>query len=201
MECLYETFLGVNVCPLDMDMALTQLNLWVTKRQHQYVCVVPAHSIMDGYNQPELRQIFNASGMNTPDGMAVVWLLKLKGHRNVQRVYGPDLLLAACEHGVKKGYRHYFYGSTSDVVSELVKKISMRVPGLQVAGAFSPPFHKLNTEEDEKIIRQINQADADIVWIGISSPKQEIWMHAHLGRINSPVIVGVGAAFDFLFWK
>ncbi len=193
-----ENILGLNVSALDMEMALELLDFWLSKSSPQYVCVTPAHSIMDAYNRPELRSIFNASGMTTPDGMAVVWLLRLKGHRHVQRVYGPDLLLAACKHGVGKGYRHYFYGGGPGVAEKLAKKISTQLPGLQIAGVFTPPFLPLNPEEDEEIIFQINNAHADIVWVGLSSPKQEIWMHKHLGRIEAPIMLGVGAAFDFL---
>jgi len=198
MQPKRETILGIKVSTLNMLMALEQLDQWVTARTQNYVCVAPAHSIMDGFNQPDLKRILNGSGMTTPDGMAVVWLLKLKGHRHVQRVYGPDLLLATCEHGLIKGYRHYFYGGAPGVVHKLVEKICARYPGLQVAGTMMHPFHSVSVEEDAKIIDQINAAHADIVWVGLGSPKQEIWMHEHLGRLNSPVMVGVGAAFDFL---
>jgi len=195
---IHETILGININALDMNMALEQLDLWITERRHEYICVVPAHSIMDAYNQPKLQSIFNSSGMNTPDGMAVVWLLKLKGHRHVQRVYGPDLLLAVCNYGGEKGYRHYFYGGGPGVVEKLVEKISLRFPGLQIAGTFTPPFRSHTKKEDEDIIYRINKANADIIWVGLSSPKQEIWMNSHLNRLNAPVQVGVGAAFDFL---
>ena len=193
-----QSILGVNVSILNMQMAMEQLDHWVTSRTQNYVCVTPAHSIMDGYNQPDLKRILNGSGMTTPDGMAVVWLLKLKGHRHVQRVYGPDLLLATCEHGLKKGYRHYFYGGASGVVDKLVERLSMQYPGFQVAGTFMHPFQPMSVDDDRKIIDQINATHADIVWVGLGSPKQEFWMHAHLGRLHAPVMVGVGAAFDFL---
>jgi N-acetylglucosaminyldiphosphoundecaprenol N-acetyl-beta-D-mannosaminyltransferase len=136
--------------------------------------------------------------MTVPDGMAIVWILKLKGHRHVRRVYGPDLLKAACKYGLEKGYRHYFYGGASGVTEKLVQKIRTDFPSLQIAGTFTPPFRPLTTEEDEEVIHQINKAEADIVWVGLGSPKQEFWMQTHLGRLHVPVMVGVGAAFDFL---
>ena len=194
----HENILGINVSALNMNMALEQLDGWIAERVLRYVCVVPAHSIMDGYQQPYLRAIFNSSGMTTPDGMAVVWLLRLKGHRHVKRVYGPDLLLATCEHGLKKGYRHYFYGGAPGVADGLIERLSAHCPGLQIAGTLSHPFRPVALEEDREIISQINKSRADIIWVGLGSPKQEIWMHAHLGRITAPVMVGVGAAFDFL---
>lgn len=194
----YEKILGIKISALDINMTLAQLDAWITERSHQYVCVIPAHSIIDTYNQPTLRPIFNSSGMNTPDGMAVVWLLKLKGHHHVERVYGPDLLLATCKYGLEKKNRHYFYGGAPGVAEKLVQNLSLRFPGLQVAGTFTPPFRPLSRAEDEEAICRINQAQADILWIGLSSPKQEVWMHEHLGKLNVPVMVGIGAAFDFL---
>jgi N-acetylglucosaminyldiphosphoundecaprenol N-acetyl-beta-D-mannosaminyltransferase len=136
--------------------------------------------------------------MTTPDGMAVVWILNLKGYRGVRRVYGPDLLLASCQHGLEKGYRHYFYGGAPGVAERLGAKLRARLPMLQVAGSYTPPFCSLSVEEDAAIVCQINAARADIIWVGLSSPKQEFWMHAHLGKLSAPVMVGVGAAFDFL---
>ena len=193
-----ENILGTYVSALNMDIALERLDSWIRERTRNYVCVTPAHSIMDGYHQSALRAIFNASGMTVPDGMAGGWLLKMKGHQNVGRVYGPDLLMAACKYGCDKDYRHYFYGGASGVTGKLVQKISGQIPNLTVAGTYTPPFRPLTAEEDEAAVDAINQSEADIVWVGLGSPKQEIWMDEHLGRIHAPVMVGVGAAFDFL---
>lgn len=193
-----ENILGTHVNTLNMEMALAQLDHWVQERTPQYVCCTPAHSIMDGYNQPGLKTIFNSSGMTVPDGMAVVWLLKLKGHRHVGRVYGPDLLMAACMDGCKKGYRHYFYGGDAGVTEKLVQKVSAQCPGLKVAGIDTPPFRQLTPKEDDQIVKRLNRSKADIVWVGLGSPKQEVWMKEHRSKLNVPVMVGVGAAFDFL---
>ncbi len=198
MTHVRENILGTRVSALNMEMTLAQLNVLVMEDSPSYVCVTPAHSIMDGYHQPDLRTIFNCSGMTVPDGMAIVWILKLKGHRHVGRVYGPDLLLEACKWGVGKGLRHYFYGGASGVTEKLVQKIQMDFPNLQIAGLYTPPFRSLTTEEDDEVVCQINKAEADIIWVGLGSPKQEFWMQTHLGRLNAPVMVGVGAAFDFL---
>ena len=193
--------LGVQINATNMDLALKQIETWLSERSSNYICVAPAHSIMECVNDPTLLPIFNDAGMVTPDGMAVVWLLKFKGHKHVGRVYGPDLLHAACAHGLSKGYRHYFYGGAPGVAEKLVEKLSEHFPGLQVAGMLAPPFRSLSPEEDQEIIRQINAARADIIWVGLGSPKQEIWMHSHLGKVNAPLMVGVGAAFDFLSGK
>ncbi len=201
MNSLNVPILGVQVSAVNMNMALEQIDLWLEKRSLNYICVAPAHSIMECVNDPTLLPIFNGAGLVTPDGMALVWLLKLKGHKQVSRVYGPDLLLAVCEHGLPEGYRHYFYGGEPGVAEKLVEKLSERFPGLQVAGMLSPPFRPLSPEEDQEIVRQINEARADIIWVGLGSPRQELWMHSHLGKVNAPLMVGVGAAFDFLSGK
>ena len=190
--------LNIGISAINMGMALETIESWIASRQKQYIAVTPAHSIMECYKHPELRPIFNDSGMTTPDGMAVVWLLRLLGMKHVSRVYGPDLLLAACQHSTKVHWKHFFYGGAPNIAELLAQRLAQRFPGLKIVGVYSPPFRPLTMEEDKAIVETINASGADIVWVGISSPKQEIWMSQHLGRLNAPVMVGVGAAFDFL---
>ena len=190
--------LGVNVSPLDMSTAVGTIARWIEARQSHYVTVTPAHAVMDAYADADLRRIFNASGMTTPDGMAIVWLLRLHGHRQVSRVYGPDLMLEVCCSGLAKGYRHYLYGGGEGAAELLAQTLMQRLPGLQVAGTYTPPFRDMTDSEDEEAVERINAAGPDLVWVGLSTPKQERWMAAHVGRVKAPVMVGVGAAFDFL---
>jgi N-acetylglucosaminyldiphosphoundecaprenol N-acetyl-beta-D-mannosaminyltransferase len=119
------------------------------------------------------------------------------GFRHVERVYGPDLMLAVCEHSAKRGYRHFFYGGAPGVTEKLAVQLRSRFPGLQVAGTYSPPFRPLTPEEDREVVERINSSQPDIVWVGIGAPKQERWMAEHVGRLCAPVLIGVGAAFDF----
>jgi len=153
---------------------------------------------MECVNDPSLLPVFNEAGLVTPDGMAVVWLLRLKGHREVRRVYGPDLLLAVCAHGLERGWRHHFLGSSPEILALMTKNLRARFPGLQIAGQTCPPFRQLSMQEDEDIIAEVNASQADILWVGLGSPRQEVWMHKKLRKINAPVMIGVGAAFDFL---
>ena len=190
--------LGVGISAINMAMALETVEKWITERSPHYVCVTPVHSVMDCQRNPELRHIQNASGLSTPDGMPLVWLSRLKGFRHVERVYGPDLMLALCERSAAKGYRHFFYGGAEGVPEQLASVLQKRFPGLQVAGTFSPPFRPLTPDEDEQVVQIINKAAPDIVWVGLGSPKQEYWMAEHVGRLTAPVLIGVGAAFDFL---
>lgn len=190
--------LGVLISPISMRQALETIASWIENRDPHYVTVTPAHAVMDAYEDSELRRIFNASGMTTPDGMAIVLLLKLRGYRRVSRVYGPDLMLETCRAGLETGYRHFLYGGAEGVADALAGKLCTRFAGLAVVGTYAPPFRDLTEAEDRSIVNRINSARPDIVWVGLSTPKQERWMAAHLGRIEAPVMIGVGAAFDFL---
>ncbi len=189
--------LGVGVSALSMKLALATIGGWISQHQQRYVCVTGVHGVMESQRDPLLRRIHNAAGLVTPDGMPLVWLSRLHGHGHVERVYGPDLLLAMCERSLTTGYRHYFYGGAPGVPELLVERLQQRFAGLQVAGTFSPPFRPLTAEEDEQIVAAINAAAPDIVWVGLSTPRQEHWMAAHIGRLRAPVLIGVGAAFDF----
>ena len=190
--------LGVGISPITIDQALATIQGWIARRDPHYVCVTPAHSIMDCYYNPELRPIFNQSGLTTPDGMSVVWTLRLMGHKHVGRVYGPDLMHALCQQSLEHGYRHYFYGGAPGVVEELERRLIRDYPQLKIAGHYTPPFGPVSTKEDQKIIEDIRAAEPDILWAGISSPRQEFWMAGHLDKLNVPALIGVGAAFDFL---
>jgi N-acetylglucosaminyldiphosphoundecaprenol N-acetyl-beta-D-mannosaminyltransferase len=190
--------LGVNVSAINMDQAVETIECWLTLGEQNYICVTPAHGVMDCQRDPELRWIFNHSGLTTPDGMSIVWLLKLKGYHHVNRVYGSDLLLAACERSLETGWRHFFYGGAPGVAQRLSARLVARFPRLQVAGAYMPPFRPITEDEDRAITNSINAAGPEIVWVGLSTPKQERWMAGHVGKLNAPVLVGIGAAFDFL---
>jgi N-acetylglucosaminyldiphosphoundecaprenol N-acetyl-beta-D-mannosaminyltransferase len=115
----------------------------------------------------------------------------------VERVYGPDLMLALCARSVEKGYRHFLYGGDEALVEALAERLRQRYPGIRIVGTFAPPFRPLTPDEDRDIVRVINDAQPDVVWVGLSTPKQERWMAEHHTRIAAPVMVGVGAAFDF----
>ena len=190
--------LGVQLSAINMDQALHNIHEWISLSQPHYVCCTPIHGIMDCVDNPELRAIFNASGMTTPDGMGVVWLLRLQGYKRVRRVYGPDLMLEVCRLSCKHGWRHFLYGGEPMVAERLKQSLIDRFPDLKVVGLYSPPFRELSPAEDEDIVEEINTLAPDIVWVGISTPKQERWMKDHTQKLNAKVLIGVGAAFDFL---
>jgi N-acetylglucosaminyldiphosphoundecaprenol N-acetyl-beta-D-mannosaminyltransferase len=180
-----------------MEMAVHTIEDWIARRESQYVCVTGVHGIMESQRDEEVRRIHNAAGLVTPDGMPLVWLSRLMGFAHVERVYGPDLMLALCARSVTQGYRHFFYGGAPGVAEKLACRLQARFPTLQVAGTYAPPFRPLTPAEDAAVVRRINAVQPDIVWVGISTPKQECWMREHVGRLCTPVLIGVGAAFDF----
>jgi N-acetylglucosaminyldiphosphoundecaprenol N-acetyl-beta-D-mannosaminyltransferase len=189
--------LGVGVSALTMVHALRIIDGWITRGEHRYVCVTGVHGVMESQRDAALRCIHNAAGMVTPDGMPLVWLSRLKGQRSVQRVYGPDLMLEVCVRSVSRGYRHFFYGGADGVAERLADRLRARIPELAVVGTAAPPFRLLSAAEDAEVERRINDAGPNIVWVGLGTPKQERWMHAHVGRLDAQVLIGVGAAFDF----
>ena len=189
--------LGVGICAINMEMALDTIDQWISEKKSNYVTVTGVHGVMESQFNEDLRRIHNEAGMVTPDGMPMVWLGRRRGFEFMDRVYGPDLLLAVCERSPSAGFRHFFYGGNDGVPELLRDKLVERYPGLQVVGTYSPPFRPLTDEEQTAVIDRINDASPDIVWVGLSTPKQERWMAAHVGPLQAPVLIGVGAAFDF----
>jgi N-acetylglucosaminyldiphosphoundecaprenol N-acetyl-beta-D-mannosaminyltransferase len=189
--------LGVGVSAIDMGLAVETITRWIETREPHYVCVTGVHGVMESQDDERLRAIHNAAGLVTPDGMPLVWISRWRGHRHVRRVYGPDLMLAVCAASVERGWRHFFYGGGEGTPELLADRLRERFPGILVAGTYSPPFRALSEDEDADIVRRIDAAAADIVWVGLSTPKQERWMSEHVRRLAAPVLVGVGAAFDF----
>jgi N-acetylglucosaminyldiphosphoundecaprenol N-acetyl-beta-D-mannosaminyltransferase len=189
--------LGVRVSAVNMAQALDRIETWIRSRDRHYVCVTGVHGVMESTRDAALRRIHNEAGMVTPDGMPLVWLARHAGHPHVERVYGPDLMLECCRESRARGFRHYFYGGGEGVADRLAARLEARFPGLRVVGTCTPPFRNLTTNEDAETVARINAAGPDIIWVGLSTPKQERWMHAHVGRLHAPVLIGVGAAFDF----
>ena len=188
--------LGVSVNAVNMKLALQTIDEWISKCEANYVCVTGVHGVVESQRNEKLRRIHNTAGMVTPDGMPLVWLSRMKGYTFVDRVYGPDLMLAVCENSLLPGYRHFLYGGGKGVPELLADKLKSRFPELKVVGSFSPPFHAMTTEEDNQVVGMINAAHPDIVWVGLSTPKQELWMAEHVTRLSPSVLIGVGAAFD-----
>ena len=189
--------LGVHVNAVQIPAAIAQMERWIEARDATtYVAVTGMHGVSVSRREPAFRAVLNGAGMVVPDGMPLVWIGRLRGFSLRRRVYGPELMLEFCRATAARGLRHYFYGGAPGVADTLAARMAERFPGLIVAGTCSPPFRPLTPEEDAAIVAHINESNADIVWVGLSTPKQERWMHQHRTQLHVPVLVGVGAAFD-----
>jgi N-acetylglucosaminyldiphosphoundecaprenol N-acetyl-beta-D-mannosaminyltransferase len=169
---------------------------WSDNAESRYVCIANVHVLMEAYDSPEFRNVLNHADLITPDGVPLVWMMRLKGQRAQQRVYGPALMLRVLEAAAQEKIPVGFYGGTPEVLRSLIKRMQERYEGLQAAFAFSPPFMDVNHKENEELVEQINKSGIRILFVGLGCPKQEIWMANHRGRVNA-VMLGVGAAFDF----
>jgi len=181
-----------------MGTALQETETLLDSGGSGYICVTGVHGIIEAQSDPQFRAILNDSFLTTPDGMPTVWLGRLHGFDTMTRVYGPDYMLALCERSVEKGYRHFLYGGKSGVAEELRDELVRKYPGLQIVGTYTPPFRPLTADEEESLRRQIEESKADVLWCGLSTPKQERFMAAYRGRLPVKLMVGVGAAFDLL---
>lgn len=188
--------LGIRVSAVNREMAMAEIERYITENHREYVCVTGVHGVMASQDDSELREIHNSSGLTTPDGMPLVWCARAAGAGWVDRVYGPDMLLSLTARSSETGWRNFFYGSAPGVPESLVRNLKTRSPGLQIAGTHSPPFRPLTDEEVRSTADRINDSKADIVWVGLSTPKQERWMARFRPLLEAPVLIGVGAAFD-----
>jgi N-acetylglucosaminyldiphosphoundecaprenol N-acetyl-beta-D-mannosaminyltransferase len=185
--------LGVGISALTFAQARDLVLSARGARRLGYVCLGTAHGLTEARADPALRKIYNESWLTTPDGMPLVWL----GPRGVERVYGPDLMLAVCDAGRTSGLRHYFCGGAPNVAEALRGRLGHRFPGLEVVGTFTPPFRPLNPEEATALRVDVAHTAPDIVWVGLGTPKQERFMAEYWQTLNAGLLIGVGAAFDF----
>jgi len=190
--------LGVGVTALNMEIALNETESLLQRGDQGYVCVTGVHGIMEAQSDEQFRDILNRSFLTTPDGMPTVWLGLVQGFKQMARVYGPDYMLGLCERSVARGYRHFLYGGKPGVADELASELTRRFPGLQIVGTYTPPFRPLTPREEDDLRMQLEAAQADILWCGLSTPKQERFMAAYCHRLPVKLMVGVGAAFDLL---
>jgi N-acetylglucosaminyldiphosphoundecaprenol N-acetyl-beta-D-mannosaminyltransferase len=190
--------LGVPLSLTDYDDAITWIDASVAHREKGYVCVAATHTIMVCNEDPELREAVLNASMTLPDGQPLVWAMNALGGDLEQRVYGPELMARYCERAADNGTRMYLYGGRDQgALVQLALNLRRRFPGVKIVGGYSPPYRDLSEEEEDAIVAEMNNSRADVIWVGVGAPKQEKWMAAMRGRLDAPVLVGVGAAFDF----
>jgi N-acetylglucosaminyldiphosphoundecaprenol N-acetyl-beta-D-mannosaminyltransferase len=189
--------LGIGVHAVNIPSALAIISSAIERRQKGYVCVTGVHGVMEAQRDPEFRNALASAMLVVPDGMPTVWIGHWQGHNNMRRVFGPELMLEFCRHSVNRGYTHFFYGGQPGVADELASAMNNRISGLKVVGTYTPPFRALNDAEQRELKRRFDVANPDVVWVGLSTPKQEKFMANTIAELNCRVMVGVGAAFDF----
>ena len=196
-EPLSQRILGMRVDRTSYQDAAERVLEWARDRQSRYVCVATVNNVMEAYDSGDFRRIMNQADLVTPDGMPLVWGLRLLGAREATRVYGPLLTPAVLSAAAREGVPVAFYGGSAEALRKLVAVVQHRYPALPVSYALAPPFRPLSEAEDKRIVGEIRDSGARILFVGLSTPKQERWMAAHRGSIPA-VMLGVGAAFDFL---
>lgn len=188
--------IGTRVDTTSYKDAQEKIINWTKLNQSCCIYAANVHMLMEAWDASDFREVVNAADMVTPDGMPLVWMLRLKGRKKQQRVYGPTLMLHVMERAAQEGIPVGFYGGRTDVLEKLVERMQDRFPGLSVVYAYSPPFRVLTQDENDQICKAIQNSGLRILFIGLGCPKQERWMAEHRGCISA-VMLGVGAAFDF----
>ncbi|MDH7598095.1 MAG: WecB/TagA/CpsF family glycosyltransferase [Sedimentisphaerales bacterium] len=188
--------LGIPIDLIDHKEVLQHINRWRAQGLRQFIVLATAADIHLS-QEDGLRMALHSSGLNLPDGIAIVMAARILGFMPKGRVAGPDLMWKLCDWGRDYGYRHFFYGSTPDIVSRLIANLTRRFPGIEIAGYLCPPFRQPTPQEDVEMIRQINACRSDIVWVGLGGIRQIRWMADHLDKVIAPAMIGVGAAFNF----
>jgi N-acetylglucosaminyldiphosphoundecaprenol N-acetyl-beta-D-mannosaminyltransferase len=189
--------LGVPVAATNMRDSVERIKAWIHEKSRAYVCVSGVHGIMECQRSEKVRSVHNSANLIVPDGMPLVYISRVAGHKGTARVYGPDLLLEMCRESRAQGFKHFFFGTTPATLDCLHDRLVRHFPGLRIVGTYAPPFRPLTAEETAAVVAHINSCGPDIVWVGLSTPKQECWMAENRSDLNAPVLIGVGAAFDF----
>ena len=192
-----ESVLDVPVGVVDLERALRWIEAKVAGGNRSYVSLATAHGVQDARSSAGVARAFREADLVVPDGMSMVWLLRLSRHRGVGRVYGPDLLLRLCERSIEPGWRHFFLGGSGEINCRLRDRLAREMPGLRIAGGLAPDVDHVPVL-DEEIVATLNASRAEIVWVGLGTPKQDLWMNTFRGVLRTPMLIGVGAAFDFL---
>ena len=188
--------LGTRVDALDLASATEEIAALVGADRRCYVCATGVHGVMESLRDPRTRLAHRQADLVVPDGMPLVWCGRRLG-LGVGRVYGPDLMLSLIERGLPLGWRHAFYGASEAVLDDLCDRLRRRYPSLQIAGTLAPPYGELADDDVRHDVEHLNAMGAQLIWIGLSTPKQERWMYRWRPELQAPVLLGVGAAFDF----
>lgn len=188
--------LEVQVSITNMQVAVEAADEFIRRGGRGYICVTGVHGVMECQSDRELLQVHNNSFLTVPDGMPLVWLGRLNGFRSMGRVYGPDFMIELCARAAERGYKIFLYGGAAGVTDNLQRALEQKCSGLKVVGTYTPPFRPLNELEEAELVARVAECQPDIIWVGLSTPKQERFMARYLPRLDTKLMIGVGAAFD-----
>jgi N-acetylglucosaminyldiphosphoundecaprenol N-acetyl-beta-D-mannosaminyltransferase len=189
--------LGVQIEALDMSGALARIGDALASGRKGYICMAGVHGVMEAQRNPAVRGAFTDSLMSLPDGTPTVWVGRMQGFPQMNRVTGPDLMLEIFRSRRLSTYSHFFYGGKPGVAQELALTLKSRFPSARIAGMYTPPFRDLNRAEERDLVAMVRRTRPSIIWVGISTPRQELFMQKYLPLLDTSLMVGVGAAFDF----
>ncbi len=190
--------LGVPLALTDYDRTMDWIDAMIARRERGYIIPAAVHAVMVAQEDRTTRDAVLGGALSVPDGQPLVWAMKLLGHSDASRVYGPELMARYCERAARNGTRMFLYGGRNQgALVQLALNLRRRYPGIKIVGGYSPPYRDLDDEERTAVADEINRSGADVVWVGIGQPKQEKWMAQMQSSLDAPVMIGVGAAFDF----
>lgn len=178
---------------------LATMEEWIREdaRRCHFIVNTGFHGLWTAYRDPEFRRIVKSCDLFSPDGIATVWISRLKGRPIADRATSAELMSLYFQRANDLGYSSFFYGDTQETLHALCENLGRQYPGHRIAGAYSPPFRPLTPQEDADILDRINSSKADVLWVGLGLPKQEHWIHEHKSHLTVPVAIGVGACFGF----
>ena len=189
--------LGIGIDAVNMQQALAKIAQELEQRRKGYICLAGVHGVMEAQRNPEVARVLAGAALVAPDGMPTVWVGHYQGHSQMERVTGPDLMLEVMRREEFRGYTHFFCGGKEGIAGELRDQVLAQFPFVKIAGTYMPPFGPMSPEQEEEFIEQIGRLKPDIIWVGISTPKQELFMERYLPLLDTTLMFGVGAAFDF----
>ena len=192
------SILGVQTDAQPFEQAVNQLLQWATGKTGRYVSTCPVYTLMMCRENPQVMQAVNGADMVTADGMPIVWVQRRRGYTDAERVYGPDVMEALMARTANTTTSHYFWGGLPGVADTLVQRLKAQHPALKIAGTYSPPVSAVGDKPDSEVVERLNNSGADVIWVGLGSPKQDLWMMRYRPVLRAPLLIGVGAAFDML---
>jgi N-acetylglucosaminyldiphosphoundecaprenol N-acetyl-beta-D-mannosaminyltransferase len=189
--------LGIDIAAVDMEATLSRIAALLQESRKGYICAVSVHGVMEAHRSPRLAQSYSGSELTIPDGMPLVWVGWMQGHADMRRVTGPDLMIEVFRRREFAGVTHFLYGGVEGVAEDLRERLEARFPWVRIVGTATPPFHELSTVEQQELMTTISDLKPEIIWVGLGCPKQEIFMARCLPMLDTTLMFGVGAAFDF----